>query len=44
VTFDTWVATVNSPYRLGASFVVALAGSLRLVPSNQTFDPIVNGA
>jgi len=44
VTLDTWAATVNGPYHLGASFVVTLAGSLRLVPSNQTFDPIVNGA
>ena len=40
---DTWAATTNGPYRLGASLVVALAGSLRLVPSNQTFDPIVTG-
>jgi len=37
------VATVNGLYHLGASFVVVLAGSLRLVSSNQTFDPIVNG-
>ena len=42
-TLDIWVATTNGPYRLGTSLVVALAGSLRLVPSNQTFDPIMNG-
>jgi len=42
-TFDIWAATLKGPYRLGDSFVVMLAGSLRLVPSNQTLDPSANG-
>ena len=37
------MATTNGPYRLGDSFGVMLAGSLRLVPSSQTLEPIVNG-
>ena len=42
-TFDIWAATLKGPYRLGDSFRVMLAGSLRLVPSNQTLDPLANG-
>ena len=37
------MATTNGPYHLGNSFVVTLAGSLRLVPSSQTLDLMVNG-
>jgi len=40
---DIWAATTNGPYRLGDSFIVTLAGSLRLVPSSQTLDLMVNG-
>ena len=43
MTLDIWVATSKGPYRLGDSFRVTLAGSLRLVPSSQTLDPTVNG-
>jgi len=42
-TFDTWAATSKGLYCLGDSFRVTLAGSLRLVPSNQTLDPSANG-
>jgi len=42
-TLDIWVATSKGPYRLGDSFGVTLAGSLRLVPSSQTLDPMANG-
>jgi len=34
---------MNGPYRLGDSFIVTLAGSLRLVPSSQTLEPMANG-
>ena len=34
---------MNGPYRLGDGFVVTLAGSLRLVPSSQTLEPMANG-
>ena len=37
------MATTNGPYRLGDSFIVMLAGSLRLVPSSQTLEPMANG-
>jgi len=37
------VATSKGPYCLGDSFGVMLAGSLRLVPSNQTWVPLANG-
>ena len=42
-TLDIWVATSKGLYRLGDSFGVTLAGSLRLVPSNQTLLPMANG-
>ena len=42
-TLDIWAATSKGPYHLGDSFRVMLAGSLRLVPSNQTLVPIANG-
>ena len=42
-TLDIWVATSKGLYRLGDSFGVMLAGSLRLVPSNQTLVPMANG-
>ena len=42
-TLDIWAATLKGPYRLGDSFGVMLAGSLRLVPSNQTLVPMANG-
>jgi len=43
VTFDIWAATLKGLCHLGDSFGVTLAGSLRLVPSNQTLDPLANG-
>jgi len=43
VTLDIWVATLKGLYRLGDSFGVTLARSLRLVPSSQTLDPMANG-
>ena len=42
-TLDIWAATSKGPYHLGDSFGVTLAGSLRLVPSSQTLDPMANG-
>jgi len=42
-TLDIWAATSKGLYCLGDSFGVTLAGSLRLVPSNQTLVPIANG-
>jgi hypothetical protein len=42
-TFDIWVATSKGPYHLGASFRVKLLGNFRLVASNQTLEPMVNG-
>jgi len=42
MTLDIWAATLKGPYRLGDSFGVMLAGSLRLVPSSQTLDPTAN--
>ena len=35
--------TLNGPYLLGDNFGVMLAGKFRLVPSNQTLSPVVNG-
>ena len=35
--------TSKGPYLLGDNFGVTLLGSLRLVPSNHTFDPVMNG-
>ena len=43
MTFDILAATINGPYRLGASFVVMLLGNLRFVPSSQTLVPTSNG-
>jgi len=42
-TLDIWAAILKGPYRLGDSFGVTLARSLRLVPSSQTLDPMANG-
>jgi len=41
--FDILAATINGPYRLGASFVVMLLGNLRFVPLSQTLVPTSNG-
>jgi len=41
--FDILAATINGPYRLGASFMVMLLGNLRFVPSSQTLVPTSNG-
>ena len=35
--------TSKGPYLLGDNFGVTLLGSLRLVPSNHTFDPVAKG-